>query len=276
MIKKSLVAFVLLLATLLSSCERRHKQDVLILYPNWAEGIAITHLGKIMLEEKGYKVSIKRLEPGPIYAALSRGDADVYMDAWLPHTHMDYWKRYNHRLDTLGSVFDGGITGLVVPSYVDINSIEELNGNKERFESKIYGIGVGAGIHSNTEKAIELYNLELPQISSSETSMITALKKAVSRHEWVVITGWKPHFMWTNFDLKVLDDPMGIYPTDTIKIVTRKGFAEDKPEITKILQEYKLSEEMLNELITEVDKDSKPEIGARRFYEKYKNILFAD
>lgn len=273
MIKKSLFAALILLVTFLTSCERRHKQDVLILYPNWADGIAITHLGKIILEEKGYTVAIKRLEPGPIYAALSRGDADVFMDAWLPYTHRDYWDRYSKRLDTLGAVFQEGVTGLVVPSYVDINSIEDLNANKDKFGAKIYGIGVGAGIYFNTEKAIEGYGLEFLQQPSSETSMVTALKKAVANKEWIVITGWKPHFMWSNFELKTLDDPKHVYPTDGIKIVTRKGFENDKPEIASVLRKYKLSEDMLNELMVEVDKNSNPEIGARIFFNKYRKVL---
>lgn len=273
MIRKSIYTTILLLLVVFFSCERRHKEDVLILYPSWADGIAITHLGKIILEEKGYTVTIKRLEPGPIFAALSRGDADVFMDAWLPYTHKDYWIRYNAKLDTLGAVFRGGTTGLVVPAYVNVNSIEELNTNKEKFDSKIYGIGVGAGIYLNTEKAIDEYNLSFTQQASSETSMVTALKKAIANREWVVITGWKPHFIWTNFDLKTLEDPRNVYPTDEITIVTRKGFAHEKPEITAILKEYTLSEALLNELMIEVDKSASPEIGARTFYEKYRKIL---
>jgi glycine betaine/proline transport system substrate-binding protein len=35
-----------------------------------------------------------------------------------------------------------GTTGLVVPSYVTINSIEELNANKDKF-NEIIGIGGG-------------------------------------------------------------------------------------------------------------------------------------
>ena len=273
MINRIALFSILVLSILLSSCERRYKQDVLILYPNWAEGIAISYLGKIILEEQKYTVTLKRIEPGPVYAALSRGDADIYMDAWLPHTQKDYWKRYGKKLDIIGSVFEEGTTGLVVPTYVEINSIEELNDHKEKFDSKIYGIGVGAGIYYNTEKAINEYNLNFTQLASSETSMITALKKAVSQKEWIVITGWKPHFIWANFDLKTLDDPKGVYPTDEIKIISRKGFKEEKPQIAGILENFKLSEELLNELMTEVDRDPNPEIGARRFYEKYKELL---
>lgn len=273
MINRIVLFSILGLSILFSSCERRYKQDVLILYPNWAEGIAISYLGKIILEEQKYTVTLKRIEPGPVYAALSRGDADIYMDAWLPHTQKDYWKRYGKKLDIIGSVFEEGTTGLVVPTYVEINSIEELNDHKEKFDSKIYGIGVGAGIYYNTEKAINEYNLNFTQMASSETSMITALKKAVSQKEWIVITGWKPHFIWANFDLKTLDDSKGVYPTDEIKIISRKGFKEEKPQIATILENFKLSEELLNELMTEVDRDPIPEIGARRFYEKYKELL---
>lgn len=272
---KKIISF-LLIAIILSfsiSCERRNKYDVIMLYPNWADGIAITHLAKVILEDKGYSVSMKRLEPGPIYTSLSRGDTDVYMDAWLPYTHKDYWDKYGSKLDIIGTVFDDGCTGLVVPSYVNINSIEELNQNKDKFGGKIYGIAAGAGINYNTEKIIQEYNLNLEQISSSETSMITILKKSVSQKEWIVITGWKPHFMWSDFDLKLLKDPKGIYPTDKIEIVSRKGFSTDKPELAVFYKNFVLNEAMLNELMIDISSDKDPMVGARLFYNKYKDTM---
>jgi glycine betaine/proline transport system substrate-binding protein len=39
--------------------------------------------------------------------------------------------------------FSEGTTGLVVPAYVTINSIEELNANKDKFKGEIIGIGGG-------------------------------------------------------------------------------------------------------------------------------------
>ena len=272
---KRIISSVLILIILLltTSCERRHKYDVVMLYPNWADGIAITYLAKVILEDNGYSVSMKRLEPGPIYTSLSRGDTDVYMDAWLPYTHKDYWDKYGSKLDIIGTAFDDGSTGLVVPSYVEINSIEELNSNKSRFGSKIYGIAAGAGIHSNTQKAIKEYNLELDQISSSETSMVTALKKAIAQKEWIVITGWKPHFIWSDFDLKVLEDPKGIYPTDRIEILSRRGFSEDKPELAAFYKNFVLNEKMLNELMTDVSADKDPTVGATLFYKKHKDTM---
>ena len=268
------IGIILLALTMLMACERRYKQDVLMLYPNWTDGIAVTYLAKVILEEKGYTVDLKRLEPGPIFAALSRGDADAYMAAWLPYTHEYYWNRFGDRLEVGGVVFDNGISGLVVPTYVDINSIEELNDRKDQFEGgKIYGIGAGAGIHANTERAIKEYGLEYQQVSSSETAMLAATRKAGASNDWIVITGWKPHQMWAMFDLKPLEDPKGIYPTDEITIVTREGFAEDQPEIADFFRHLQLQDDLLAELIDGLADERDPEVPARRFYNKYRDML---
>lgn len=270
---KKVLLFILILLTL-AGCDRRRKQDVLILYPNWTEGIAMTYLTKLVLEENGYTVTLKRLEPGPIFAAISRGDADIYMDAWLPHTHKHYWERFGDKMEIAGVVYNNGITGLVVPSYVEINSIEELNDNKEKFEGgKIYGIAAGAGIHSNTEVAIKKYGLEFEQVSSSETSMLTATKRAISNNEWIAITGWKPHHMWNMFDLKPLEDPKGVYPTDEIKIISRKGFAEEQPELAEYFKKFKLDDQLIGELINDIAIDKNPEVGIKVFYDKHKVML---
>ena len=48
--------------------------------------------------------------------------------------------------------------GLVIPDYVTINSIEELNAEKERFSGQIVGIDAGAGIMKATDQAIKDYD----------------------------------------------------------------------------------------------------------------------
>lgn len=267
---KYIIAFILSVVMIIS-CKPLHKHDVLILYPNWAEGIAITYLAKTILEDKGYQVLIKRIEPGPIYASLYRGDADVYMDAWLPNTHRSYWERFQSKLEILGTAFSDGFTGLVVPAYVDINSIEELNQNRDKFDGKIYGIAPGSGIYDSTEKAIKQYNLDFDQVGSSETSMIAVLKKAIAEKKWIVVTAWKPHFIWEKYDLKPLQDPKKVYPIDQIKIVSRKYFSEDKPELAAFFKNFHLTEKQLNELMQDVSAKEDPSIGTEAFYQKYKS-----
>lgn len=272
---------VVSITLLISSCAGEGKKDtadeketVNILYPNWAEGIAFTHLAKVALEENNYEVELTNLEPGLIYGELSKEDSkgDVFLDAWLPHTHKEYWEDYGDDLVKLGESFSEGTTGLVVPTYVDISSITQMNDNKEKFDEEIIGIGAGAGIHRNTIRAIEEYDLDFEQITSSGPAMVASLEKAISNDEWIVITGWKPHFMWANYDIKYLEDPKGIYPKDVCAIVSRTGFEEDMPEAATFFKNFNLEEEELYDLMGEIREKGEEE-GASSWYQANKAMV---
>ncbi len=194
------------------------------------------------------------------------------MDAWLPNTHADYWADYGDKLVQLGESFSNGTTGLVVPAYVDINSIEELNANKEKFDGEIIGIGSGAGIHANTLKAIDAYDLDFEQITSSGPAMVASLEKAVRNKEWIIITGWKPHYKWVNFDIKYLEDPKGIFPKDVCGIVARRGFEEDKPEAAKFFKNFNLNESQLYALLDAINTNGE-EAGAKKWYNENKELV---
>ncbi|MBS3769351.1 MAG: glycine betaine ABC transporter substrate-binding protein [Bacteroidales bacterium] len=248
-------------------------EQVHILYPNWAEGIAFTHLAKAALEEKGYDIKITPLEPGPIYATLAKGDADLMLDAWLPHTHSDYWEKYGDQMNKIGESFSGGTTGLVVPQYVDFNSITELNDHVDTFDGEIIGIGSGAGIHGNTEKAIEEYDLDYNQITSSGPAMMASLRKAYNNQDPIIITGWKPHHMWADFDLKYLEDPKEIYPKDVCAIVTRQGFEGDFPVLQKFFTNFNLNETQLYNLMDAIEKGEDELEAADQWYNDHKVLV---
>ena len=252
----------------------QNREKVTILYPNWAEGVAFTYLSQAALENNGYEVELINLEPGLIYGELSKDNSkgDLFLDAWLPHTHKDYWNDYGDKLVKLGESFSEGTTGLVVPSYVTINSIDELNAHKDKFDGEIIGIGSGAGIHASTEKAIEAYDLDFEQITSSGPAMVAGLDKAIKKNEWVVITGWKPHFKWMNFDLKYLEDPKGVYPTDVCAIISRRGFEEDMPAVAAFFKKFNLNEEQLYSLMGTIDAEGE-EAGAEMWYEANKSLV---
>ncbi len=256
-----------------NSSKQKQAKEISILYPNWAEGVALTQLTKAALEDMGYDVKITPLEPGPIYASIAKGDADLCVDAWLPHTHKSYWQRYGDKLDILGRSFTNGTTGLVVPSYVEIASITELNDHKDKFDQKIIGIGSGAGIHTNTDKAIKEYELDFKQVTSSGPAMMASLAKAYNKKAPVLITGWKPHYMWAKFDLKYLKDPKGIYPKDACTVIARKGFKKDFPKLAKFFDNFKLSEKQLYDLINTIKNSNGEEKAAQTWYNQNKKMI---
>ena len=61
-----------------------------------------------------------------MFAGVANGSADAMVAAWLPGTHLEYYNTYKNDLVDLGPNLKGTKNGLVVPEYVDIDSIEDL------------------------------------------------------------------------------------------------------------------------------------------------------
>lgn len=266
---KQLLLLLLALPAALSATEK-----IKIAYPNWAEGVAMTHLLKAVLEgELDCEVALTQADPGVIYAALAKGDQDVFVDAWLPYTHEAYWEKYGEELESLGPTFGHGVTGLVVPAYMKIDSIEQLNGQRAALQGKIIGIDAGAGISTNTRKAIAEYGLRFEQVDSSEAAMLAALADAVKKREPIVITGWKPHWMFGRFELKFLEDPRGVYPVDQIRKVARRGFTEAHPEAARLLANFSLTERQLLSLMEALEKGNNPVVAAEEWAERNRPLI---
>ncbi|MFW6298667.1 MAG: glycine betaine ABC transporter substrate-binding protein [Bacillota bacterium] len=101
-------------------------------YVNWAEGVAMTHLVQaLLIDEMGYDVEVTQADAGPIFQDVSSaddfGESDFFLDAWFPVTHQSYRDKHEGDFDEIGVNFEGARIGLVVPEYVDIDSIDELN-----------------------------------------------------------------------------------------------------------------------------------------------------
>ncbi|APM38161.1 glycine betaine ABC transporter substrate-binding protein [Clostridium kluyveri] len=251
--------------------DKESKRTVKLVYVNWAEGIAMTNLVSAILQDKmGYKVDMKQGDVGMVFTSLSSGDMDVFLDGWLPLTHKDYMDKYKGKLDNLGVNFENAKIGLVVPSYMNINSIEELNGIKDELDGKIVGIDAGAGIMKVTNKAIKEYNLNYELLEGSGATMTAMLKKAEDKKGPIVVTGWKPHWKFATWDLKFLDDPKGVFgETENIYTITRTGFEKDMPEVAQFLKNFKMNDQQLGSLMGDIkDNASKEPIDVAREWMK--------
>lgn len=227
-------------------------------YVNWSEGIAMTNLAKAILEDKmGYKVDLTMTDAAPLFTSLASGNTDAFLDSWLPVTHEDYMKKFGDKVEDLGYNFENARIGLAVPSYVDIDSIEDLNSLKAEFDGKIVGIDSGAGIMNATEKAIEEYGLDYELMPGSGPTMAAALKKAIDNKEPIIVTGWEPHWMFAKWDLKFLDDPKKVYgEAEYIHTIARKDLSTDMPEVANFLSNFFMSSAELGDLMGEIENNS--------------------
>lgn len=256
------VSLLLIAAVIAAGCEPADdtQKTADLVYVNWAEGIAYTNLAKNILEEKmGYEVDITSADVGPAYTAIANGDRDAFMETWLPVLHRDYVERFEDDIIDLGHVYQGTQSGLVVPEYVEIDYISELNDHIDRFDGEITGIDAGAGIMQTTEQVIEEYGLDFDLVTSSGPAMTAALSRAISNEEWIVVTGWDPHWKFGSWDLKFLqqDEDKMMWETGNIHMMGRADLEEDKPELAQFLRNMFFTEEQLADIMLAVEESDR-------------------
>ena len=220
-------------------------------YVNWAGTVAETNVVKSVLENKlDMNVKTKMVGAGPVYTALAEGDIDLFLGSWLPITHKSYMEKYENEIIKTGVNYLGARIGLVVPDYVDVDSIAELKEHKEKFNGEIIGIDPGAGVMKATRKAMDNYGLDFKLVSSSGPAMVGALKKAIANKEWVVVTGWKPHYKFARFDLKFLNDPDKIFgETENIYSLHNPQLAQKHPKIVSFLHDFRMNSNQLGQVM---------------------------
>ncbi|HDQ14969.1 MAG TPA: glycine betaine ABC transporter substrate-binding protein [Sediminispirochaeta sp.] len=238
-----------------------------LVYVNWEEGVAYTHLAKVVLEDQmGYEVEITAADVAPAYASVAQGDMDAYMESWLPVLHKNYIENFGDDLTDLGYVYEGTQSGLVVPGYMDITTISEINDIADELGGKITGIDAGAGVMQTTEEVIEMYGLDVELMASSGPAMAAALKDAYEKQRPIVVTGWRPHTMFGRWDLRFLEqDKDQVWGVGNIHIFGRKNIHEDKPELAQFLENFYFTDAQLADLMLTVAEGSDAEAAAREW-----------
>lgn len=206
-------------------------------YVEWARCVAVTHVAGEILDRLGYNVNEVSVANAAMWQSVASGDSDAHLCAWLPVTHSMFYGEegeFTEQVVNLGTNYEGARLGLVVPSYVEENSIPELAENAEKYNSEIVGIDPGAGMMQQTEEAINNDTSGLGAFTLLEGSgptMTAALGDAIENREPIVVTGWAPHVMFGRWDLKILEDPAGIFgEAETINTIVRQGLEEEMPQ----------------------------------------------
>lgn len=109
--------------------EKVDGESISLAYVAWDTEIASNNVIEIVLEDMGYEVDSKQVENGPMWNAVSTGEVDATVAAWLPGTHAEFYEDEDIQagIEDLGPNLEGAKIGLVVPAYMeDVNSIEDL------------------------------------------------------------------------------------------------------------------------------------------------------
>ncbi|MBS3800064.1 MAG: glycine betaine ABC transporter substrate-binding protein [Thioalkalivibrio sp.] len=249
-------------------------EDIRVGWTAWSDAEFVTKLAERVIEnEMGYSVELIQTDIAPQYQGLAAGDIDMMLMAWLPGTHADYMDRVGQDIVNLGPLYGNARLGWVVPDYIpeeELASIEDLKKDsvREKLDGQITGIDPGAGLTRLSKDAIETYGLDGYDLQiSSGAGMTSALERAVRRDEWIVVTGWSPHWKFGAYELRYLEDPEGaLGGFERIHALVREGFAEEHHDVAMMISRMHLDLAVLEDAMFYAQENSYEE-AVDRFIE---------
>lgn len=92
----------------------------------WDSERASAAVLKEAMELKGFNVTVTPVDVAIMFESIANGDSDATVAAWLPSTHKDFYSQHKDSIEDLGPNLTGTKMGFTVPSYMNIDSIEDL------------------------------------------------------------------------------------------------------------------------------------------------------
>jgi glycine betaine/proline transport system substrate-binding protein len=248
----------------------------------------------VLQERLDYRVQLTPVPVEEMWRRVADGEADMLVGAWLPVTHRGYVETYGDRLIDLGPNLEGARVGLVVPTstpgrqtdstgssgrdLVTIDSISQLASTADRFGGRIVGIESGAGVMARTRDALEVYGLErdLRLLETDESVMVDRVSKAIFRDQWIVFTGWTPHWMFERYSLRFLDDPRGVFGgEEAVHTMVREGFADEFPDAAIVADRISYAPRDLERLMRWIHEDEEGDAygQALRWIESHQDMV---
>ena len=255
--------YAMLLATFAVQVQAADPAPVRIGWVNWSDTEITVKLASAALQDHlKQPVKLVMADIGIQFQALANGSIDLIPMVWLPSTHKAFYDKYKDRLEDLGVLYEGRI-GMAVPTSVPISevaSVEDLNKPqvKEKLDGKILTSEVGNGQYKLTVKAIEEYKLEgYKLVASSESGMLNELDRNLKRDKWSLVNAWSPHWMFSKWSLRYLDDPKQIFGgAEQIHAMARKGFSQEYPQVAYFFAHYSIPQADLEALMMQARQTS--------------------
>ena len=255
-------------------------EPITIYTDNYAADEAMSRVARDLIEQHfDTPVELKPVSVGVSFVGTARDERSMFLAAWLPATHGEYMARVEDDVVNLGTIYTGAKLGWVVPDYVpadQLGSIEDLKKPQvaERLNGRIQGISAGAGLMQLSNKAVEEYALDdYRLITASGPAMTAALKRAIENEEWIVVTGWSPHWKWERFDLRYLDDPKGtLGGEEHVDAIASPALVESEPEITDFIRRMTFELDQINPMLAEAERTSYDE-AAETFIKEHPDLI---
>lgn len=244
--------------------------------PPWPGVIVKSEVVCQIMETLGYETGQLEVGPPIIYKGMPDGEIDLYLAAWMPgqRTMLDPVLEKGG-VEVLGTNLDQATISLCVPEDAwqeGVKSVADLDKYAGRFDSTIYNIEAGSGMHTAVDEMIQgnIAGLgDWEQIASTTPVMLGQARAKMKQGEWVVFGCWKPHWMDVLMDIRYLEGVPGtekLVSDSTVLTLATPGFAKKYPELAKFLSQLYVTAKTQSLWIHDYGyKKEDPEIVASRW-----------
>jgi glycine betaine/proline transport system substrate-binding protein len=238
---------------------------------SWTDLIATTAVASTLLDRLGYQAEQTTAAQQIIMGGLRDNRLDAFIGYWRPSSDAiigPFIAKGDAVLSPGPNLADAQMT-LAVPSYAaaqGLKTFADLAHFKDKLGGRIYGIDPGTHINATIKQLIvdDRFGLKgFTLVEATEAAEMAAVRRAVQRKEFIAFIAWKPHPMNIQMDLTYLtgsEDSLG--PEEgkaTVWSVTRKGYAEQCPNVAKLLNNIHYTaaqeSEMMQQLLDKVPAD---------------------
>ena len=249
--------------TYANTCETVRFADV-----GWTDITATTAVTTELLKGLGYQSKTDLLSVPVTYSSMANGDIDVFLGNWMPTMEGDIAKyRDAGTVETIRANLEGAKYTLAVPKYVydaGVTSFADIAKHADQFKDRIYGIEPGNDGNRLIQSMIDSNAFDLKGfklVESSEAGMVSQVKRAVRRNEWIAFLGWAPHPMNSNVEMEYLaggDDYFGPnYGGANVYTNVRKDYVAQCPNVGQLLNNLSFSLDMENVLMEAILNEKK-------------------
>lgn len=242
----------------LANCDEVVFSDV-----GWTDITATTAATTTILDALGYDTEIKILSVPVTYTSMAEGDIDVFLGNWMPTMEGDIAPyREAGTVETVRANLEGAKYTLAVnaaAAELGIKDFADISKHSDALDGKIFGIEPGNDGNRLIQSMIDgdsfgLSGFEVAE--SSEQGMLAQVDRASRKGDPIVFLGWEPHPMNANFEMSYLtggDEFFGPnFGGATVFTNTRKGYAEECPNVGALLNNLEFSLAMENEIMAAI------------------------
>ncbi|HEX6705578.1 MAG TPA: choline ABC transporter substrate-binding protein [Albitalea sp.] len=251
----------------------------------WSDVAATTGLAAVVLEGLDYKPVISFSTARVAFAGMKARQVDVFLGYWKPSMTPliePYVKAGQIKVLERPNLVGAKYT-LAVPEYLHakgLKSFADIARFEKDLDGRMHGIEPGTGGNALIQRMIDRNEFGLGgfrRVESSETGMLTEVRRAVRDRKAIVFLGWEPHPMNVQVEMRYLEGGDEVFGPrfGEAKVYTalQAGYEARCPNVGALVRNLQFSTAIENEVMAAIVEKTNPVQAAREWLRGHPDVL---